>query len=508
MKYYEHIKEMEKEAGIKIPKPIINKIKSMPLGKKIGAGVGIAATGATAVGAVGNGVKEVFKPTDIKRNVNTGFQNGVMQVNPNADMNKKASVEQDEMYASKMKYLPAVAAATTAGLIGYGVATGKVNKDLVINEGKKMGKKVSKAYNAGSKIVSEAVNIADKKKAADELKKAFEEYKQATGNTILELSDFKELKNAYESWRRKSNAVNVSFLDWAKKNAHRFNMNGNNNAYKSKNLKQKADMAAEAAMKGAALGTATSIANFAVHEVGDEYFRMKDRDEVRRRFREDWNNNYTDNLVAGKRPNKGKNTGYKTPKQKAENYKKKHGYQPKYMNKVAASPMGDFVNHADDIAQSVGKKLKGKSLVKDIVKNDVIKPAVTSVAYVGAPAVLASSLKRDRNTLKKIEDSKTDRLVIDIPETAMKKSASFKDTVIKNAKKIKADYVPDNLGQEFVRAGIRGISFSAPVAVAANVTNRNLRGNLEKLEEKNKALKPLEKGNVRVTVERRIDNAK
>lgn len=503
MKYYNYVAEMEKEAGLNIQGPV-TKFKNLSLGKKLGVGLGVVSTTAAVGGAAVDGAKEAFKPIDTKSTIKTGFKNGVKQVNPG--IKKSASAEQDSLASSKMKYLPVITAATTGGLIGVGLATGKINKDLAINEAKRMGKKVSKAYNAGSKVVTDAMKIAEKNKMTEELKKAFEEYKSATGNTIIELSDFKELKSAYESWRRKTGNTKVSLVDWAKKNAGKVGIN-NKNAYKGKNLKQKADMAADAAIKGAALGTATSVANFAVHEIGDEYFRRKDNDEVRRRFREDWNNNFTDNLVAGKKVNKNKNTGYKTPQQRVNNHIKKEGYKPKYINKVAASPMGEFVNHADDMIHAAGKKLKGKALFKDIVKNDVVKPAVTGVAYVGTPALLASAMKRDRNTLKKIENTKTDRVVIDVPEKAMKKSASFQDVVIKNAKKIKADYIPDNLGQEFVRAGIRGVAMGAPVAVIANKTNRNLRGNMEKLEDKNKALKPLEKGNVRITVERRTDNA-
>ena len=507
MKYYNYIVEMEKEAGLNIQNPV-NKFKNMSLGKKIGTGLGVATTAAAVGGAAVDGVKEVFKPIDTSSTVKTGFKNGVKQVNPG--IKKSASAEQDGLASSKMKYLPAIAAATTGGLIGVGVATGKINKELAINEAKRMGKKVSKVYNTGSKIVTEAVNVADKKKASEELKKAFEEYKSATGNTIIELSDFKEIKKMYDSWRRKTGNTKVSLVDWAKKNAGRVAMN-DKNIYKGNNLKQKADMAVDAAIKGAALGTATSIANFVVHDIGDEYFEKKDKDEVRRRFREDWNNNFTDNLVAGKRVNKNKNSGYKTPKQRTNEYinkeRVKRGYQPKYINKVASSPVGEFVNHADDMIHAAGKKLKGKALFKDIVKNDVVKPAVTGIAYVGAPAMIASAIGRDRNTLKKIENTKTDRVVIDVPEKAMKKSASFKDAVIKNAKKVKSNYIPDNLGQEFVRAGIRGVAMGAPIAVVANKTNRNLRGNMEKLEDKNKELKPLEKGNIRITVERRTDNA-
>ena len=47
---------------------------------------------------------------------------------------------------------------------------------------------------------------------------------------------------------------------------------------------------------------------------------------------------------------------------------------------------------------------------------------------------------------------------------------------------------------------------AAPVAIIANRTNKNLRGNLEELEDRNKKLKPVDKGNVRITLERRIDN--
>lgn len=504
MKYCEYILEMEKEAAFKP----IQKFKNMPVGKKIGAGLGVASTGLAVGSAAVNGVKEAVKPIDdIGSNVKTGFKNGVMSVNPS--IKKTAGAEQDGLESSKMKYLPVVSAAATAGLIGYGVKTGKINKELLINESKRMGKKVSKVYNTGSKIVNESLNLAQKQKNNAELKKAFDEYVTKSNNKLITFDDFKELKFAYDNWRRKTGNSTVEFADWAKKNAGKIAIN-NSKTSKQKaadKMKKRLDMAADAAVKGAALGTTTSLANFVVHDIGDEYFARKDKDEVRRRFREDWNNNFADNIVAGKHVTKNKDTGYRTPKQKVDNYNKNHKYKPKYINKVASSPAGDFVNHADDMIQAASKKLKSKALVKDIIKNDVVKPAVTGISYIGAPALVASAIKRDRNTLKKIEDTKTDKVVMDIPEAAMKKKASFQEKVIKNAKKIKKDYIPENLGQEFVRSGIRGVSMAAPVAIIANKTNRNLRGNLEKLEDKNKALKPVEKGNVRITVERRVDNA-
>lgn len=505
MKYYNYVNEMQKEAAIKIPSPKA-KFKSLPLSKKIGVGIGAASTGMAVGGAAIDGIKEVFKPGNENNTINTGFKNGVMKVNPETE--KSASTKKDSLESSKMKYLPAVTGAATLGLVGAGVATGKVNKDLLVEEGKRMGKKVSKAYNVGSKVVNQAVNIAKSKKTTEELKKAFEEYKKISNNTIMEFNDFKELNEIYESWKRKTGNSSVDFASWAKRNAGKIALN--KERYKGKSLRQKLNMAGDAAIKGAALGTTTSLANFAVHELGDEYFNRKDKDEVRRRFREDWNNNFTDNLVAGKRVNKKRaNTGYKTPKQKIEHYQKKKNneYKPKYINKIASAPVGEYVNHADDMAGVASKQLKGKALIKDIIKHDVVKPAVTGVAYVGAPALVAASIKRDRNTMRKIEDAKTDKIVLDIPDSTMKKKASFQEKVMNNAKKIKSDYIPENLGQEFVRSGIRGVSMAAPIAIIANTTNRNLRGNMEKLEERNKQLKPVDKGNVRITVERRVDNA-
>lgn len=506
MKYYRYMIDMEKKASFKLSP--IKKFKSLSLGKKIGVGVGVASTGAGVVSSVGGGVKELTKPMQHPTGINTGFQYGTMSVNTNTGMDKKAGAEHDSLESSKMKYLPIVAGVTTGGVIAGGIATGKLNKDLFIQEGKKVAKRASKAYNVGAKIVNDAAKIAKGNKKNQELKEAFDIYRQKTKNTLMEFDDYKELRSAYESVKRKTGDTTLSFEDWAKRNARRIGMQ-NKKYYKKTDLKEKANMALDATIKGAALGTATSLANFAVHEAGDEYFRKKDRDEVRARFREDWNNNFTDNLVAGKRAQRGKKTGYKTPKQRIDNYNKQmsrnNNYKPKNINKTASAPMGEFVNHADDMIQSGVKKLKGKALVKDIIKNDVIKSGVTGVAFVGAPAVAAASMKRDRNTFNKIEDNKTDKIVMDIPESVMKKKASYTDKVIKGAKKIKKDYIPENLGQDFVRAGIRGISMAAPVAAVAHATNRNLRGNLEELEDRNKKLKPVDKGNIRVTLERRVD---
>lgn len=510
MKYYKYINEMEKQAAIKplkIKTPV-QKFKELPMGKKIGAGIGVASTAMTVGGAAVSAGKELVKPID-DSNVKTGFNHGTMQVNP--EINKKAGFEHDSLEASKMKYLPIVTGVATAGLIGAGVATGRINKDLLVKEGKRAFKKASRIYDAGSKVVNEASKIAKNKKIDSALKESFEAYKKETGNTLMKFEDFKELNNAYDKWKRATGNSSVSFKDWANKNAKRV-LGATKNNGKSNNkvkrtpfielAKQKAKNGVDAAINGAAFSGAATAANFIGHEIGDEYFRLKDKDETRRRFREDWNNNFADHVVKGKPIKRNYNTGYKTPKQKSKEYK----YKSKYIKKVASSPAGDFVNHADDMIGAVNKKLKGKSLVKDIVKNDVVKPAVTGIAYIGAPAAVAAMTKRDRNTMRKIEETKTDKVVLDIPESVMNKKASFKEQVIKNAKKIKTDYVPENLGQEFVRAGIRGVSMAAPVAFIAHKTNRNLRGNMEKLEDKNKALKPVDKGNIRVTVERRIDN--
>ena len=513
--------DIVKEAALKIPSPK-KAIKNMPLGKKINLGIGAGASAIQLGQSTVSAGKELLKPMDTK-SLETGFVN-LQKVNPNpvqkvaslAPQNNNQNNNQDN---NNLKYLPHATALGIGALLAIQAAQGKNvithNAEGIKDVGMEYLKRTNKPVKIMSKVIKDAKNGADfaqKNRAAQA--KAYSKYKtKATqaGESILGQAEWAkrnwgpkaQLLRKYEQHVNDAlhnNKPVMEFHDWKKENNWKWNkdIKGWETGDKvppakekiKKKMKTYIDKGVDAGVRGAMFSGMATAANFIGHEIGDSYFRDKDKDETRRHFREDWNRNFADHIVKGKRMDRSVNTGYQTPKQITKNRLYKQ------------AGVEDFVdpNAVDDGIKKVKQQLKGKALAKDIIKNDLIKGSLTGLAYAAVPATVAYATKRDRNTLRKLDSEDTKKTVIELPENIIKKAS----VNLEGLKKLRKELTPENVPEEMIRNGVRGFAKTTPVAGVSYMLNRNLRGNLEKLDDEHKKVKPIEKGKVRIIVERRV----
>lgn len=512
--------DIVKEAALKIPNPV-KAVKNMPMKKKINLGIGAGASAMQLGQSVVSAGKDLLKPMDTK-SLESGFVN-LQKVNPNA-VQKVASVapqnnnQNNNKENNNLKYLPQATALGIGALLAVQAMQGKNvithNVEGVKDAGMEYLKRTNKPVKILSKVIKDAKNGADslqKNKAAQ--MNAYNKYKsKATqaGESILGQAEWAKknwgpkakLLRKYEQHVNdalQNNKPVMEFHDWKRENNWRWNKDirdyepGNGAPAKEKikkKLKTYVDKGVDAGVRGAMFAGGATAANFIGHEIGDNYFKNKDKDELRREYREDWNRNFADHVVKGKRMDRSVNTGYQTPKQISKNRLYKQ------------ASVADFVdpNAVEEGVKKVKTPLKGKALAKDIIKNDLIKGSLTGLAYAAVPATVAHVIKRDRNTLRKLDSEDTKKTVIELPENIIKKASVNLDGL----KKLRKELTPENIPEEMVRNGVRGFAKTIPVAGVSYALNRNLRGNLEKLDDEHKKVKPIEKGKVRIIVERRV----
>lgn len=511
--------DIVKEAALKIPNPV-KAVKNMSMGKKISLGIGAGASAMQLGQSVVSAGKDLLKPMDTK-SLESGFVN-LQKVNPNA-VQKVASItpqnnNQNNNENNNLKYLPQATALGIGALLAVQAMQGKnvVTHNLsgVKDAGMEYLKRTNKPVKILSKVIKGAKNEADslqKTKAAQA--KAYDKYKDKAmqaGETVLEQAEWvkknwgpkAKLLRKYEQHVNdalQNNKPVMEFHDWKRENNWKWNKNikdyepGNGAPVKDKikkKMNEYVDKGVDAGVRGAMFAGGATAINFIGHDLGDRYFKNKDRDEVRGRFREDWNRNFADHVIKGKRMDRSVGTGYKTPKQITKNMLYKQ------------AGVEDFVdpNAVEEGIKKVKTPLKGKALAKDIIKNDLIKGSLTGLAYAAVPAAVAHTIKRDRNTLRKLDSEDTKKTVIELPENIIKKASVNLDGL----KRLRKELTPENVPEEMIRNGVRGFAKTMPVAGVSYALNRNLRGNLEKLDDEHKKVKPIEKGKVRIIVERRV----
>lgn len=313
---------------------------------------------------------------------------------------------------------------------------------------------------------------------------------------------------------------------------------------------------------GGAIGTGLTLGSLAMNATGDEYYKRKDNAELRKAVRNNWNSNATQKTLFGKdnqlEPNGLK---YYTPEEKIEqiirdevrqtakkelrkqnqyyqnqrfnnsnrtNNRRFNNQRPnKKMNNKNIRTTGKIMNpqinsQLEKSAASLDSK-KAKA-AHEFLKQNVIGNSITSLAYAASPAVAFGLMNRDRYNFQKIDNpnnpnnkSKTNKTVLEFKDedsynnalnkNSMEKDAGF-DKVKKVGKNLRQNLLPDDIGRQIRDNAMRGLTNTIPVAMIAGATNRNWRGNMERFDSEEYAqnvARPLERGNIRITIERGDD---
>ena len=180
------------------------------------------------------------------------------------------------------------------------------------------------------------------------------------------------------------------------------------------------------------------------------------------------------------------------------------------------------------IEKSAAVKMpKMSDKTKKFIGQNIITDSAGALAYAVAPATVFGLMNRDRYNFAKIDSPKssenqkkktqpkTKKTVLEFKDEdtfnkQMQKDASVKMKDIKKyGKKLKKDFIPADFKQQMGDRAMRGVVNSVPVAIVAGITNRNLRGNMERFDSEQysqNVARPLERGNIRVTIERGDDD--
>ena len=371
--------------------------------------------------------------------------------------NKYESSFNEKMY----KAMPYAIGASAIGLSALQIAHGQ-NPLKSIGKGTGEGlKKMVKANPVGKMVISAA------KSALDFNKKTVKEtaMKLYRGDVQAKM-DFKYMKDGALKTRIQEELKSLE--------DNKYNKYGLQNSIPYKELVQNAtedvkkayprESIAHKALGGFAQGATIGSGAFVVHHLGDEFFRLKDKEELRKHLRESYSNS-----------DKGKDDkiNWQSPKQQAANL------------------MSQF-----NVDKNAGAIPEG-GIVKDILVNDVYKNAKRSLVYMGVPAGAAALTQRDvRKDFKKLDKTNNgDKIIVDIPLAALDKKAGVDAGKIKAAviNHIKTNAVEDG------RNAIKAVSWTAPPTIATVALGRNIRGNMEKLKQDD--LGPVPPGKARIIIE-------
>ncbi len=261
--------------------------------------------------------------------------------------------------------------------------------------------------------------------------------------------------------------------------------------------------------KGLGAGATFGLANFMVHSAGDEYFKRKDADELRRRLRESYEDDVSDIKTMKKlitNPGSVTKNTYKTPKQKAEEIRKR---REKRANEII-----------DGIMKEAISKSKFGQKAKEILKEDVLKNMKRSALFFGTVSAANNLTGRRLNSdFSKINDPNDNltadgRVIIEVPLTqsgrpsrrARPRKLAFEeiDGIIKEAKFNKKKFVKfkkiitEGTGSAG-RQALGALTFAMTPAIFQSLTGRDMKNNFVKSD--NKDLGPIDPGKARIIIE-------
>lgn len=535
----------------------LEKLAKLSLKTKAGIGLNVAFNAPIIAEGVKNSAKEWDTVNKTKEYYKTGFKNGLKPLSANNPLNanqrpldkqignypsyfKQADEDDNGFVKDAYKFLPVGAALAIGGAAGVQIARGKMQPSDLIKPVKNVGTALIKPLKNATKISKNAKKIADKAMKNRELTEEYKRYVARTGDINLTEDAFKALYDAFQENSKKFyKNTPMDFDRYIEQNRDRMFdkliLNGAKERQEpKKNLKKEFnnffrktfDDSLNGLVVSGVMGAGVTGGSLAMNAIGDEYYRRKDNAEMRREVRKNWNTNVPHQLLLGKNNKLDPNyTTYYTPEERIERIIRDEVRQTA---KHELRKQRNFNNTQKPVKPRKPKKIQKQAAMtqktKDFIKQNIIGDTIGGLAYAVAPATTFGIMNRDRynwqkidspksseNQKKKTQKGNTHKTVLEFKneDELLNKQASVRMEKIKKAgKKFKKDFVPDDLGTQVRDRAVRGIVNTVPVAMVAGITNRNLRGNMERFDSEQYAknvARPLERGNIRVTIERGDD---
>lgn len=476
---------------------------------------------------------------------------------------EKTAANDDNHFRDAYKFIPVGAGLAIAGAGAVQVARGKMTPEDLVKPVKNVAKAAFRPFKTVTNVSESSINIANRIRKEKELADEFLRYKQRTGDLELSEEGFKAIMRGLEEGNKKFyNKTPKNVDEYIRRNKDRlfdqqvFNSAKTkaekNKGYRKKfnNFFQKTfDDSLSGLVVSGTMGAGLTGGALAVNALGDEYYKRKDNKEMRKYVRDHWNKNIPNQILL-KKDNKleANLQPYYTPEEKMEMLIRDEVRQTakkelrKQNNFDRNRNMGNrnrqqrpnnrrnqnFKQQVKPIEKSAAVKMpKMSDKTKKFIGQNIITDSAGALAYAVAPATVFGLMNRDRYNFAKIDSPrssenqkkktqpKTKKTVLEFKDEdsfnkQMQKDASVKLKDIKKyGKKLKKDFIPADFKQQMGDRAVRGVVNTVPVAIVAGITNRNLRGNMERFDSEQysqNVARPLERGNIRVTIERGDDD--
>ena len=476
---------------------------------------------------------------------------------------EKLAANDDNHFRDAYKFIPVGAGLAIAGAGAVQVARGKMTPGDLVKPVKNVAKAAFRPFKTVTNVSESSINIANRIRKEKELADEFLRYKQRTGDLELSEEGFKAIMRGLEEGNKKFyNKTPKNVDEYIRRNKDRlfdqqvFNSAKTkaekNKGYRKKfnNFFQKTfDDSLSGLVVSGTMGAGLTGGALAINALGDEYYKRKDNKEMRKYVRDHWNKNIPNQILL-KKDNKleANLQPYYTPEEKMEMLIRDEVRQTakkelrKQNNFDRNRNMGNrnrqqrpnnrrnqnFKQQVKPIEKSAAVKMpKMSDKTKKFIGQNIITDSAGALAYAVAPATVFGLMNRDRYNFAKIDSPKssenqkkktqpkTKKTVLEFKDEdtfnkQMQKDASVKMKDIKKyGKKLKKDFIPADFKQQMGDRAMRGVVNSVPVAIVAGITNRNLRGNMERFDSEQysqNVARPLERGNIRVTIERGDDD--
>lgn len=476
---------------------------------------------------------------------------------------EKTAANDDNHFRDAYKFIPVGTGLAIAGAGAVQVARGKMTPGDLVKPVKNVAKAAFRPFKTVTNVSESSINIANRIRKEKELADEFLRYKQRTGDLELSEEGFKAIMRGLEEGNKKFyNKTPKNVDEYIRRNKDRlfdqqvFNSAKTkaekNKGYRKKfnNFFQKTfDDSLSGLVVSGTMGAGLTGGALAINALGDEYYKRKDNKEMRKYVRDHWNKNIPNQILLKKNNKLEANLQpYYTPEEKMEMLIRDEVRQTakkelrKQNNFDRNRNMGNrnrqqrpnnrrnqnFKQQVKPIEKSAAVKMpKMSDKTKKFIGQNIITDSAGALAYAVAPATVFGLMNRDRYNFAKIDSPrssenqkkktqpKTKKTVLEFKDEdtfnkQMQKDASVKLKDIKKyGKKLKKDFIPADFKQQMGDRAVRGVVNTVPVAIVAGITNRNLRGNMESFDSEQysqNVARPLERGNIRVTIERGDDD--
>ena len=464
------------------------------------------------IGVLGTGKK-------MKDSLNDGDANAINTMATKQTFNggvRKLAAEENK--DDKMKY---IGLATGIGLAGastlYGLKTGKIKPDDIINPAKKFAKKVSPAYKGFANAIGVANSRKNKNIEVAKLKEMFKQYNPNTMSIPLNFDGFREMYEMYKAENKVVNNPNSGqvsdFLNYIKENSGKYLNNKQKQAMRNfqeqtrregnafglnidkkkleKNILTGMGLLSSAAMINTGINASNSLYDKAIKK--DEEFKVNEniqetmRNEARKIISQEYKN------------------------QQRNKYKKRNNLKYSKVKKVDNNP--------DGITK------QAKILTKEFLKQNIGGNTLNSIAYTGTSIATAGVINRMVNGKPKEENKNGNTAIIDVPVKTFNKMISRKSKKVldKEIEKKAYDYsnarkkikkgldkvLPSDMPKQLAENAFRGVTRTAPIALATSLAaKKSIDVSTKTGVTKKKQVDPLEsfdpvqQGSVRIMIQK------